>query len=58
MRAIERAVASWPVCLFWGGLGLFWAACLSGDRLPVEAVLVGPLAMFAGIVAAEYNRRA
>jgi len=57
MSRIERLIERWPSCLIFVGLLLFWLACACGDRLPVEALLVGPAAMFAGIVAGEYNKR-
>ncbi|MGP8247120.1 MAG: hypothetical protein ACLQVN_21710 [Bryobacteraceae bacterium] len=52
--AIERAAAwlhpRWPSVLVFGGLLLFWGACLAGDALPVEACFLGPGLMVAGTI--------
>jgi hypothetical protein len=39
-----------PGLLLGCGLGLFWAACIWSDSLPVEAFLVGPGLMIAAAI--------
>jgi len=40
----------WPRILVASGLILFALACMAGERLPVESVLVGPGLMLAGVI--------
>ena len=47
----------WPQFIFWTGLLSFASACLNSERLPVEAVFVGPLLMLAGVVMMHRNKR-
>ena len=57
MPNLERFVERWPVVLIWSGTLLFWLACLYSYRLPVEALFVGPVIAFAGMLTKEYNQR-
>jgi len=50
------AVRKWPKVLVGAGLFLFALACLNSARLPVEALLVGPAMMLAGVVMTEWNQ--
>src|ERR1022692_3736283 len=42
-RLWRWVLESWPQFIFWTGLLSFGSACLNSERLPLEAVLVGPL---------------
>jgi hypothetical protein len=57
MTKLERFVERWPVVLMWGGMLLFWVACLYSEWLPVETLFIGPAMAAAGIVMKEYNKR-
>jgi hypothetical protein len=46
-----------PHTLIWGGMALFWLACLVGDLLPVEALWIGPSLMVFGVVLIERRKR-
>jgi len=39
------------------GLAVFCLACVKSERLPSEAILVGPAMMVAGVAMKEINRR-
>ena len=52
LRLIER----WPHIIIWTGLLLFWLACIDSTRLPLEAVLVGPVLMLAGAIMLRNKR--
>jgi hypothetical protein len=47
------AAKIWPRLLILFGFLLFVAAGVSGDRLPVEAILVGPALMLTGIIVSK-----
>ena len=57
MRRIERLIKRWPMLVIRAGLVMFCLACLYSERLPTEALLVGPAVMVAGGLMAEYNKR-
>jgi len=46
-----------PHIIFWTGLLLFWLACIDSAHLPIEAILVGPVLMLAGIIMVERDKR-
>ena len=52
--ALERVAAwlhpRWPSVLVFGGLLLFWAACVASAALPIEAFFVGPGLMAGGTI--------
>jgi hypothetical protein len=48
-RRIAQILRTWPKCLVMGGAVLYAAGCLNIERLPVEALFVGPGMMLAGI---------
>jgi hypothetical protein len=52
----EWILDRWPELLVWSGLVLFWAACIWSERLPLEALLVGPALMVAGVILTVMNR--
>jgi hypothetical protein len=47
----------WPYLFVWSGVFLFWLACINSERLPVEALCVGPALMLAGVIMIERNKR-
>ncbi|MGA2143673.1 MAG: hypothetical protein ABSH49_01680 [Bryobacteraceae bacterium] len=59
--ALERVAAwlhpRWPSVLVFGGLLLFWTACLASDALPIEAFFLGPGLMLAGAILRARQRR-
>jgi hypothetical protein len=58
MRRFENWTArQWPRLLLHAGWVLFGIACLNSARLPVEALLVGPAMMVAGVAMLEWNKR-
>jgi len=50
-------VQQWPMLLVRAGLAVFCLACVKSERLPSEAILVGPAMMVAGVAMKEINRR-
>jgi hypothetical protein len=52
-----RMLRLWPRCLVLSGAVLYAAGCLNSERLPVEALFVGPGIMFAGVVMIAGSRR-
>jgi hypothetical protein len=59
--ALERVAAwlhpRWPSMLVFGGLLLFWTACLAGDVLPIVVFFLGPGLMLAGAILRARQRR-
>jgi hypothetical protein len=59
--AVERLAAwlhpRWPSMLVFGGLLLFWTACLASAVLPIEAFFLGPGLMVAGAILRARQRR-
>ena len=51
-----RFLPQWPRWLFWLGWGFFGATCLAGERLPPDAVLIGPALMLAAVVMRAMKR--
>jgi hypothetical protein len=43
--------------MIWAGLVLFWLACIWGESVPLEAFLIGPALMTAGVIAIERRKR-
>jgi len=51
------AVQEWPMLLLKAGLVMFWLACINSVRLPIEALIVGPAMMVAGVIMTLSNQR-
>jgi hypothetical protein len=49
-RLLLFIIDRWPHFIIWTGLLLFWLACIDSAHLPLEAVLVGPVLMLAGVI--------
>jgi hypothetical protein len=49
-------IEHWPHIIIWTGLLLFWLACIDSAHLPLEAVLVGPVLMLAGVIMLSNKR--
>jgi hypothetical protein len=47
----------WPHVIVRAGLLLFWLACIYSEYIPVEALLVGPGLMLAGVIMMKRNER-
>ena len=47
---IQWLLPRWPMILIRAGFALFAMACIESDRLPVEALFIGPALMLAGVV--------
>jgi hypothetical protein len=47
----------WPGLLLGCGLGLFWAACIWSESLPIAAFLVGPSLMIAAAIQIARSQR-
>ena len=55
-RLLPWIIERWPHFIIWTGLVLFWLACMDSAHLPLEAVLVGPIVMLAGVVMLRNKR--
>ena len=55
-RLLLRIIERWPHIIIWTGLLLLWLACMDSAHLPLEAVLVGPLLMLAGVIMLRNQR--
>jgi hypothetical protein len=55
-RLLLWIIERWPHIIIWTGLLLFWVACIDSAHLPLEAVLVGPVLMLAGVIMLRIKR--
>jgi hypothetical protein len=55
-RLLPWIIERWPHIIIWTGLLLFWFACIDSAHLPLEAVLIGPVLMLAGVIMLRNKR--